>query len=130
MDKISIQSKTPFEYNRQVIDSIMGIIETAINRAADGYLFPVTKITADYSVSINDSIIIADCTAGAITITLKPAREWEQKRITIKKIDSTANALTIDGYSTELIDGALTKATTTQYGSYELVSQGGAVWIV
>lgn len=133
MDKIAIRNYATHDYNRQSYNNVLTAVEMQINRAADGYLFPVKRLTSadsPYSMTYNDSVLIVDATSGAVTINLKPAREWEQKRITIKKIDSSANAVTADGSGAETIDGAATKSTTTQWASFELVSEGGAIFAI
>jgi hypothetical protein len=101
-----------------------------INRAVDGYLFPVRRVTTNYTMDLNDSIILVDATAGNVTVTLQAALQWEQKRLVVKKIDASVNTVTIDANSTELIDGAATKVISTQYTSHEFTSQGGAIWII
>lgn len=70
--------------------------------------------------------------AGNITYTLPAAGSataWDATYnvgvvYIIKKIDSTANTVTIDGDGAELIDGAATKVITTQYSGYVLQSNG------
>jgi hypothetical protein len=130
MDKIAIQSHATDPYNRASIYKAFSLIEMAMNRAADGYLFPITAVTASYTMTLNDSIVLVNATAGAITITLPLANECTQKRISIKKTDASANVVTIDGNGAETIDGTATKTLATQYKSYELVASGGAWWIV
>lgn len=130
MDKIKITQYATDNYNRQSYNQVLQAVEQQINRANDGYLFPMVSVTASYAMNYNDAVILADATAGAITITLKPAAECVQKRVTIKKTDSSGNSVTIDGNGAETIDGAATKSLATQYKSYDLVSYGGAWWIV
>lgn len=130
MDKINVSNRVTADYNRQAFNDILTAIQTAINRGADGYLFPVTSVTANYTQSPNDSIILVNATSGAITVTLQPALQCEQKRLTIKKTDSSGNAVTIDANGAETIDGSATKSLATQYKAYELVAQGGSWWIV
>lgn len=130
MNKISIRQYATAEYNRQQYETVLSAVEREFNRAADGYLFTVTRVTSAYTMTLNDSVILVDASSGAVTVTLKPARECERKRVTIKKIDSSANAVTVDADSSEEIDGATTKSLASQYDSVELVSQGGAWWIV
>jgi hypothetical protein len=100
-----------------------------INRGADGYLFPFLAVTSTYTLSLNDALVFADATSGSFSITLKPARECEQKRVTIKKT-TAANTVTIDPDGSETIDGAATYALSAQYASVELVSYNGSWWIV
>lgn len=130
MDKVAITNLATDAYNRQSYHKALLAVEMQINRAADGYLFPVKRVTTSYTVDLNDSIILVDATAGNVTITLQSALQWEQKRLVIKKIDASVNTVTIDANSAELIDGAATKVISTQYISHELTSQGGAIWII
>jgi hypothetical protein len=48
----------------------------------------------------------------------------------IKKIDSGAGNVIIDGNASETIDGATTYTLTTQYESVTIVSDGATWWIV
>jgi len=130
MDKVALIQYATDTYNRQSYNNVLSIIENRINRAADGYLFPVTRVTSNYTMNINDAIILVDATAGNVTITLQPALQWEQKKLTIKKIDASVNTVTIDADSAELIDGATTKVISAQYVTVNLTAQGGAVWVI
>lgn len=87
-------------------------------------------ITASATVSASDVVILADATSAAITITLPAAASSAGRVLYIKKIDASANAVTIDGNASETIDDALTKANTTQYLSYTIVCDGAEWWIV
>jgi len=85
---------------------------------------PFVSKSANYGVVITDQVIFVDCTGGAVTITLLTAVGNTGKRYTIKKIDSTANALTIDTTSSQTIDGSLTQVITTRYTAIEVISDG------
>ena len=67
------------------------------------------NVAAAYVATLEDGLIRADATAGAFSITLPPASIAGRKRLTVKKVDGGANAVTIDAAGAELIDGALTK---------------------
>jgi hypothetical protein len=133
MDKIAITQYATSDYNRQSYNNVLTAVQTQINRAADGYLFPVKRLTSadsPYSATYNDSVLIVDATSGAVTINLKPAKEWEQKRIVIKKIDASANAVTAEPDASETIDGASSKSVNTQWASFELASEGGEIFVI
>lgn len=102
----------------------------AVNPMADGYLFNVVAITSNYTINVSDSVIIANATAGAITVTLLEAAQCKNKRLTIKKIDPSANNVIIDGAGSETIDDAAAKTIGAQYLSYDLASDGVEWWIV
>ena len=128
MSKLHLTVRIPPDYNRQAWYDILSQIERNINKVDDAYLFASTSVTADYTVTINDSFLAVDATAGAVTVTLAPAAEFIGKRITIKKIDSSANAVTVSG--SETIDGAATQVITVQYDAICVMSDGTESWIV
>lgn len=133
MDKVALRQYATNEYKRQSYNNVLTAVEMQINRAADGYLFPVKRLTSadsPYDATLNDGILIVDATSGPVTINLKPAREWEQKRLVIKKIDASGNSVTATPNGSEMIDGASTKATSTQWASFELVTQDGAIFAI
>lgn len=129
MSKLFLTVRIPPDYNRQAWFDILRQIETQANRVDDGYLFPITSVTADYTATVNDSFLPVNASGGAIIVTLKPAAEAEGKKITVKKIDSSANTVTIDGNGSETIDDALTQIIISQYDSIDLMSDGTEWWI-
>jgi hypothetical protein len=130
MNKVAIRQYATNEYNRQQYNIVLTLLESAVNAAADGRLFPAVSTSISYTVNQNNAVILADASAGAVTISLPPAREMEQKRITVKKIDSSGNAVTVDADGAETIDGAANKAISSQYVSHDFVSFNGAWWII
>ncbi len=54
----------------------------------------ITK-TVSYIMADDDSVILADAASGAMTITLPLPQNVKRRVVTIKKIDSTNNAVTI-----------------------------------
>lgn len=101
-------------------------IREAHNRLVDGYLFPSVTVTTDYTMNLNDSLILANAVSNKIDVTLESAGQWKDKRITVKKIDASANTVKAIG----TIDGATDWITTTQYASQEFESDGTNIWKV
>jgi len=77
-----------------------------------------TTKTSSYTAS-TEEYIFCDATSAAIVITL-PAVSKKLK-YTIKKIDSSANLVTVSGNASETIDGELTQVLTTQYDVISVV---------
>lgn len=89
----------------------------------------ITAANSPYTVN-GDSVLICNCTNGNITLNLPDATTCPGRIYHIKKIDSTGSHVTIDAYSTQTIDGVLTKVIKTQYASFTLVSDGSNWFII
>lgn len=98
-----------------------------VTRDADGLSIPLTptSATTTYTALSTDRYIRADATAGAFTITLPSAATvgagWV---LTVKKIDTSVNVVTIDGDGAETIDGAASYDLADAYEAVTLVSDG------
>lgn len=106
----------------------------------------IRTVTANYNVKFYDSTILVDATSGNITIDLSIASTSLaynsinvningtdyafdiSKIITIKKIDSTVNTVTLDNL-TNLIDGATTQVLTNQYEALT-IQWDGTDWYI
>lgn len=88
--------------------------------------FTVVAKTGDYTALSTDSIITVDASGAPATITLPAVASVSSatttKKYVIKKVDSSANAVTITG--SENIDGSSTLVLTKQYDSIELFGNG------
>jgi len=112
-----------------------GIFGSA-NTWAGSQTFSASIQTAYAAVNANATLdatrqtVAVDASGGAITVTLPAAASCTGRRYDIKKVDSSANAVTIDGDSAETIDGAATKVLSSQYSSVTIISNGSGWWIV
>lgn len=94
------------------------------------HTFKIVTKTADYTATDYDTVILCDASAAAFTVTLPPAADRTGKVFEVKKIDATANTVTIDGDGSETIDGGTTAVITSQYESITAVSDGAAWFIL
>ncbi|MCM8797615.1 MAG: hypothetical protein NC923_07080, partial [Candidatus Omnitrophica bacterium] len=97
---------------------IAGAIATALS----------TK-TTNYTLTATDSTILGNANSGAITLTLPTTSGITGRIYTIKKIDSSTNAVTVDGYGSETIDGAATYSLSAQY-KYVTIQSDGTNWVI
>ena len=84
--------------------------------------------TADYTATSTDGIILVDATSGVVTITLPAASA--RKELHIKKIDASANAVTIGRAGADTIEGSTSKSLAAQYNSYTIYSDGSTTWYI
>lgn len=109
--------------NSDTVNRSLGALKTSVTE-------PTTLITASsYNITDEDAIILADATAAPITLTLPPAADVLYQVFAIKRLNSGANSVTIDGLGSETIDGALTKVLSSQYDTLNIVSDGTEWWI-
>ena len=80
-----------------------------------------TSVTATKA----DQTILADATAGAVTVTLPSPVTCLGQEFTIKKTDVSINSVTVDG-GAFFIDAALTKVLAAQYSSVTLTASATA----
>lgn len=108
-------------------DPPTGSVWTIDNGVSTEQLWTTSTKTSNYTVTEadRDRLILVDASGGAVTITLlASATAGNGFRVAIKKIDSSGNAVTIDGNLSETIDGNTTSTLSTQYDSENLISDG------
>lgn len=94
---------------------------------------PATMLTktADYEIGVDDNIVGYDCTSGNLGAKLPSPSTVDGKSVTIKKLDNTANYLTIYCTNGEKIDERYFFNLAYQGGSIELVADAtNTKWIV
>lgn len=122
------------------VDGIIGYAEDTDNfwfrragawttQATAGEVLSIVGKTANYTATATDHTILVDATAGVVTITLPAAAASVGREYAIKKIDASANAVTIDGNGAELIDGAATQSLATQWKSM-IIQCNGTAWFI
>jgi hypothetical protein len=102
-------------WNRAVADTLNGLVR---KRLVETTISAATTLTDDYDV------YLCDASGAAFTVTLPKAGLYSGKLYYLKKIDSSANAITIDADGSETIDGAATQSIENQYQTITLFSDG------
>ena len=105
-------------------------IQSPLSRIHSGGSFGalVTTVTGTTHTAADEYVILVDDdTAGAaVTVTLPAASGVTDRVYHIKKLGTTAN-VTVDGNSSETIDGATTAVLTAQFESL-MISCDGSNW--
>ena len=85
----------------------------------------VRTITTTATLALRDTAVYADATAGAVMVNLPSANLATVGKVyTIKKIDASANAVTVDAAGGDLIDGAGTYPLGAQWDAITVQSDG------
>lgn len=85
-----------------------------------------TTKTSSYTANLHDSIILADPTSAALTVTLPTATLGQA--ITVKNVSSGANAVTVVPASGTIDGGSL--VTINSYTSNSFISDGTNWWLI
>lgn len=85
----------------------------------------ISTKNGNYTATDLDCFLRADCTSNNVTFTLPPASSVVGKIYYFKKIDASSNAMGIQAYGSEVIDGVNSISSVTQYESFSIVSTGG-----
>ena len=91
--------------------------------------FAVNSVMANYTATASDRVILCDATGNSITVSLPSASGITGRVYTIKRIDSSANTVTIDPDGSETIDGASTYSLSSQWDFVTIVSDGSN-WVI
>ena len=91
----------------------------------------VRSVNADTTLNETyDDTVLVDASGGARTITLPTAASMKHRGFTIKKIDSSTNAVTIAPTGGDLIDGAANLQIGSPMTARTIISDGSAWWVV
>lgn len=97
------------------------VVERGLGGGAQ--VLAVNVITAA-SVTLDTTycVVLCDATSNAITVNLPAISAQAGIIYHIKKIDASANAVTVEGNASETIDGSLNQIITTQYTNMMIVA--------
>ena len=87
----------------------------------------VVSKTTTYTITTSDSTVLCDATSAAFTVTLPTAVSVSGKTYTVKKIDSSTNAITIATTSSQTIDTISTQTLGIQ-NAWLVMQSDGSNW--
>lgn len=106
----------PNDYSPAFLATELGKIQRAIPVAS------IRTITASDTASVLDQTVLGDATAGAVVLTLPTPASCAGLMLTVKKIDASANAVTVGA----TVDGVTNPTLTTRYAGMTVQSDGTA----
>jgi hypothetical protein len=89
-----------------------------------------TTTTTPYTVTNANDVLLVDATAAPVTVNLPAVATVRKKLYYFKKIDASANAMTLDPNGAETVDSGATLATTVQFTAYTLYPTAAGWWIL
>lgn len=84
----------------------------------------VTTVTANTTLGVGHHIVLVNASGGNRTITLPDATTCGGRQYIVKKIDSSANTVTVTAQTGQTIDGQSSVVLNTQYQFIKIVSNG------
>lgn len=102
---------------------------TLTNVTVNGLNGAFAAKTGAYTLTGTDGTVTANASTGAFSLTLPTSVGATGRIYTLKKIDSSANVVTVATTSSQTIDGATTRALSLQYDGITVQSDG-ANWVI
>jgi len=103
---------------------------TLNNLTVNGFNKALTTKTANYTVTLTDCTVLANAATGNVTITLPTSVGATGRTYAIKKIDSSANVVTIATTSSQTIDSFTTEVLARQFDAVQVQSDGSNWFII
>jgi hypothetical protein len=112
------------------LSEIDGVLYTAMNLTASAQTSTITvtaPTTGSTTTGSSNTLYLCNATGGAFAANLPSAATATNMVVAFKKTDSSTNAITITGHSTDTIDGVNTQSLSTQY-QYLVLECDGTHW--
>ena len=103
---------------------------TLNNLTVNGFNKALTTKTANYTVTLTDCTVLANAATGNVTITLPTSVGATGRTYAVKKIDSSANVVTIATTSSQTIDSFTTEVLARQFDAVQVQSDGSNWFII
>lgn len=88
----------------------------------------IANVSSAYTVPENVFFVRVDATSAPVTITLPSALDRGGRQIGVKKVDASANAVTVARSGSDTIDGATTQSLAAQYSRLIVISNDNLSW--
>lgn len=126
MSIVPVAVRRAFKLGYVPEDYRAGWLRTQLSYIARAIWQPVSRaVTGATTVEADDELLLVDCTAGGVTVTFPPAIQMQFAQITVKKVDSGANVITLAG----TVDGVVNMTIPYPMMSLTIQSDGTAWWI-
>jgi hypothetical protein len=124
---VPVDSKA-LDWPRRVANAINGLRRSVGTRLDALERLRVAAVSTSSAVPADIDLLLVDASGGALVVSLPASNEG--RVIYVKKVDASANAVTIDADGSDLIDGAGSMAISTQWASFTLAGFSGGWAIV
>lgn len=113
--------------------SIGGTTPAAVTASAlsstGSVALPVRTISTSASAGSADYVVKVNAASGAVTYTLPSAASSTNRIVSVQKVDSSANAVTVAASGADTVNGAASQAISAQWGSITMQSDG-TTWTI
>lgn len=109
------------------ISQVIGL-QAALDAKAPKFS-PITTKTSDYTITVNDDVILVDTTLSAVTVSLPAAASATNLSVVVKKVSPDGNSVIISANGAETIDGNGDEMLTTPWQMVRLKNNGVA-WFI
>lgn len=95
----------------------------------NGFSAGITTVSSNTTLNSTHYTVLVNASVAAVTITLPAVASSARRIYSIKKIDSSVNAVTVDANGSEQVDGADNTVLTSQWNS-KTIQCDGVEWYI
>ena len=106
------------------------VVPTSALDVAGSFGLQVTSVSINTVLNETHHTVLVDASSGVVVITLPTVAGSVRRRYEVKKIDTSSNAVTVDGNGSETIDGQLTWLLPNQNAAVTIVCDGSAWYVI
>ena len=88
----------------------------------------LTKVTDSTYTVDDDDIVLLDATPNDVTVTLQAVANRNGRALTFKRIDGSANTVTIQAAGTDTIDGGSSVTLAAYVNKYLVADEASSMW--
>ena len=122
-----IPARLPYAVGSVPADYQAGWMRQILTRIQQAMVQAHTRtVLASTTMIATDDVVLCDATAGAISYALLPANQVQFAKMNIKKVDVTANAVTLTG----TVDGTVNPQILTPQVCLTIQSDGISWYII
>lgn len=90
----------------------------------------IRSVAEAYTATGTDHTILADATAAPVTVTLPLSASYAGKVLHVKKVDASANAVTVACSGSDTIEGSASTSLAAQWDGVSVQGEGVDTWII
>ena len=127
-----VRKLPPQASQREVVDAVNALIDTTLQSGGpvNSGVKTLTNADTPYTLIATDQLLLVDTSSGNVTVNLTAIANEDGRDLIVMKSTLDDYAITLDGNSSETINGSTTKIIQSQYGGLHIRCDASVGWLI